>query len=48
MQILTFVKKQRKCKNEGYLSKQKNYKTSQCVRNLGIILDSQINFIPQI
>lgn len=30
-----------------YLNK-KNYKTSQCVRNLGIILDSQINFIPQI
>uniref|UniRef100_A0A3B3HCT2 Reverse transcriptase domain-containing protein n=1 Tax=Oryzias latipes TaxID=8090 RepID=A0A3B3HCT2_ORYLA len=35
-------------KREIVLSKLKNYKTSQCVRNLGVIFDSEMNFIPQI
>uniref|UniRef100_A0A3B3C1C6 Reverse transcriptase domain-containing protein n=1 Tax=Oryzias melastigma TaxID=30732 RepID=A0A3B3C1C6_ORYME len=35
-------------KREFVLSKLKNYKTSQCVRNLGVIFDSEFNFIPQI
>uniref|UniRef100_A0A8C7WRW4 Reverse transcriptase domain-containing protein n=1 Tax=Oryzias sinensis TaxID=183150 RepID=A0A8C7WRW4_9TELE len=35
-------------KKEIVLSKLKNYKTSQCVRNLGFIFYSEMNFIPQI
>lgn len=30
------------------MSKLKNYKTSQCVKNLGVIIDSDLNFTPQI